>query len=58
MKRFLIILFVLSLIIAEFGADIIAEFGSWFASIQPDGLECVTEDHGFIDKAEESSLMV
>ena len=31
---------------------------SWFASTQPDGLESVAEDHGFIDKAEESSYEI
>ncbi len=50
MKRFLIILFVFSLIIAG--------FVSWFASTEPDGLERVAEDHGFIDKAEDSTYEI
>ena len=50
MKRFLIILLALSFIIAG--------FVSWFSSTQPDGLERVAEDHGFIDKAEESSYEI
>lgn len=34
---------------------IIAGFVSWFASLKPDGLERVAEDHNFIEKAEDSS---
>ena len=50
MKRFLLILFVFSLIIAG--------FVSWFASTEPDGLERIAEDLGFIDKAEDSSYEI
>ena len=47
MKHFVIIILVVSLIIAG--------FVSWFASSKPDGLERVAEDHGFIEKAEDTS---
>ncbi len=50
MKRFLIILLIVSLVIAV--------FVSWFASPLPDGLERVAENLGFIDKASDSSYKI
>ncbi len=50
MKRFLIIILVVSLVIAG--------FVSWFASSKPDGLERVAEDQGFIEKAEDTSYEI
>ena len=50
MKRFLIIILVVSLVIAG--------FVSRFASSKPDGLERVAEDHGFIEKAEDTSYEI
>lgn len=43
MKRFVIIMFIVSIVIAG--------VVSWFASSHPDGFERVAEDHGFIGKA-------
>ena len=43
MKRFVIVMFIVSIVIAG--------VVSWFASSHPDGLDRVAEDHGFIGKA-------
>ena len=50
MRRFVIVLLVVSLVIA--GAV------SYFASNSPDGLEKVAEDSGFSEKAEEPAVSV
>ncbi len=50
MKRFVIIMFIVSLVIAG--------IVSWFASTHPDGLERVAKDYGFIEKAREPLFSV